>query len=156
MPIRPLIKNDRDPIHKMLSHLNNFNQDEKRVALEAIDAALRSPDDEYSVLCAHLRQGDLLGFICFGPKPLTEDCYNLYWIAVDKKFSRRGIGAELMLSMEEELLRKKARRIYIDTSSTQQYEAVRLFYEKCGFQVDSIQNDFYRIGDDKIIYRKEI
>jgi ribosomal protein S18 acetylase RimI-like enzyme len=156
MPIRPLTKNDRDAVYKMLSQLSKVDPEEKRTAMAMIDAALQAPDEEYSVLCAHLHQGDLLGFICFGPDPLSEDCYNLYWIMVDRKFGRRGIGSELMLSMEERLLRKNARRIYINISSAPQYEAVRLFYEKYGFLVDSILDDYYRSGVDKIMYRKEI
>jgi GNAT superfamily N-acetyltransferase len=125
--------------------------------MEVVDAALDHPEKgEYSIYCAHMPQGDPLGFICFGPIPMTDRCYDLYWLVVDKKFTGRGVGGELMLYMEETLVKKNGRRIYIDTSSAQQYDSARLFCENCGFFVDSVLDDFYRDGDDKIIYRKNL
>lgn len=157
IPVRPLVKDDREAIQRLLTRSTTFNQAEITTALEVVDAALAHPEkEEYIVYCAHLPAGDLIGFICFGPIPMTDRCYDLYWIVVDRKFTRRGVGAELMLSMEETLTKKNGRRIYIDTSSAPHYEAARLFYENCGFVVDSVLDDFYRLGDDKVIYRKEI
>jgi ribosomal protein S18 acetylase RimI-like enzyme len=157
IPVRPIVKDDRESIQRLLVRSTTFNQAEIDTALEVIDAALAQPEkEEYIVYCTHLPSGDLVGYICFGPIPMTDRCYDLYWIIVDRKFTRRGVGAELMLSMEETLTKKNGRRIYIDTSSAPQYEAARLFYENCGFVVDSVLDDFYRIGDDKVIYRKDI
>ena len=157
IPVKPLVKDDREAIQRLLVRSKTFNQAEIDTALEVIDAALAHPEkEEYTVYCTHLPSGDLIGFICFGPIPMTDRCYDLYWIIVDRKFTRRGVGAELMLNMEETLTQKNGRRIYIDTSSAPQYEAARLFYENCGFVVDSVLDDFYRVGDDKVIFRKEI
>ena len=35
---------------------------------------------------------EVLGYVSFGPTPLTESTYDLYWIAVDKSKHRAGVG----------------------------------------------------------------
>lgn len=157
MQIRPIIHDDQKQLARMLSTKQIFNDQEVAVALEIIEQVLQQPEkDDYTILCACLEPNIVVGYICFGPVPLTEGSYDLYWILVDKKFSRRGIGTELLLGMEEILVGKNARRIYIDTSSTPLYKPAREFYEKSGFWVDAVLEDFYRPGDDKIIYLKVI
>jgi len=58
--------------------------------------------------------------------------------------------------VEDMLKQKGARMIVAETSSQQKYEKPRLFYEKVGFTEVSRIGDFYRVGDDKIIYVKRI
>jgi ribosomal protein S18 acetylase RimI-like enzyme len=99
---------------------------------------------------------NLTGYICFGPVPMTDGCYDLYWIAVDEEFSRQGIAGKLLGFMEEFIIQKGARRIYVDTSTTAPYEPARSFYEKHGYQVACELKDFYREGDHKIIFMKEV
>lgn len=157
LQIRPLVREDREHLLRLLKERGTFIDIEIQTAMEVIDEALTRPErEEYIVFCACLNNSDPIGFICFGPIPMTEGCYDLYWIAVDRKYSGRGVGSELLVGMEEYLGKKNVRRIYADTSSTAPYEAARCFYEKFGFEVDSVLDDFYRPGDDKIIYRKEV
>ena len=157
IPIRPLYKEDRDAIQRLLIRSTPFNPAEIATAQGVIDTALDHPEkEEYSIYCAHPPLGDLLGFVCFGPIPMTDRCYDLNWIVVDHKFTGRGVGGELLLYMEETLVKKNGRRIYLDTSSAPQYEPGRRFYENRGFYIDSVLDDFYRDGYDKIIYRKNL
>lgn len=159
MLIRPFIADDRQHIVKMLKTNSTFAASERSLALEIIDQYLAQPPEkeDYIMLSACIGLEKVFaGYICFGAIPLTTGCYDLYWILVDKKFSRRGIGGELLLAMEEILFTKKARRIYIDTSSSEPYEPARNFYENNGFTVASILEDFYRPGDDKVIYLKNL
>jgi GNAT superfamily N-acetyltransferase len=116
IPIRPLYKEDRDAIQRLLIRSTPFNPAEIATAQGVIDTALDHPEKEaYSIYCAHLPLGDLLGFVCFGPIPMTDRCYDLNWIVVDHKFTGRGVGGELLLYMEETLVKKNGRRIYLDT-----------------------------------------
>ena len=127
------------------------------MALEVIDETLRRPErKDYYVFCSLDGSGSLEGYICFGPVPMTDNCYDLYWIAVDEKFSRKGVGEKLLGFMEEFVTRQKARRIYVETSSTLPYEPARSFYEKHGYQVVGVLKDFYREGNHKIIFMKEV
>ena len=77
-------------------------------------------------------------------------------IVVDEEFSRKGVGGKLLAFMEEFIIKKGARRIYVDTSSTPPYEPARAFYEKHGYRLAGLLEDFYRKGDHKVIFMKEV
>ena len=157
MELRSIISNDREKILRLLQDVKVFSRQEIKVALEVIDDALRWPEKkDYLTFCAFNGTGDLAGYICFGPIPMTDARYDLYWIAVDKRFSRKGVGGKLLGFMEKFLAGKKARRIYVETSSTEPYEAARLFYGKHGYQLVCSMKDFYREGDHKMIFMKEV
>jgi ribosomal protein S18 acetylase RimI-like enzyme len=155
--IWPVKAHNRKEVSRILRQGKTFNEQEVQVALEVFDEALRRPEkDDYRAYCALDSNGSLAGYICFGPIPMTEGCYDLYWIAVDEAFSRRGVGGKLLAFMEEFVIKKKARRIYVDTSSTPPYEPARSFYEKHGYHVACFLKDFYREGDHKVIFMKEV
>ena len=154
--VRPIIATDKEKLFHLLRQRGTFNETEIEVAIEVIEDTLASPEKEYYTYCAVESNGDIAGFICFGPIPMTDGCYDLYWIAVDKKFSRNGYGKKLLETMENYLIKEKARHIYIDTSSTAPYTAARIFYENHGFRLVATLHDFYRPGDDKLIFMKKI
>jgi len=157
MRIRPVTTHDRKEILRLLRQRGTFNQREIRVALDVIDEALDRPEKgDYHVFCARDGNANLAGYICFGPIPMTDGCYDLYWIAVDERMSKKGIGGKLLAFMEEFLVREGARQIYVDTSSTPPYEPARSFYEKHGYHVACLLEDFYRKGDHKVIFMKEV
>jgi hypothetical protein len=47
-------------------------------------------------------------------------------------------------------------RIYADTSQRIQYASTRAFYERCGYQLESLLVDFYAPGDGKAVYCKKL
>ncbi|MEW6614615.1 MAG: GNAT family N-acetyltransferase [Thermodesulfobacteriota bacterium] len=157
MFIRPLVFQDRSEILSLIEGTKTFNEMEIQVAAEVIDDALRHPEkSDYHIFSA-VDASDLpKGYICFGPIPMTQDGYDLYWIAVDKMASRQGIGGKLLEFMEANLRKKGARRVYVDTSSSPPYKAARAFYEKHGYQLVCVLDDFYREGDHKMIFMKEL
>ena len=157
MKIRPLKTHNKKEVSRLLKQAKTFNNQEIQVALEVVDEALRRPEKgDYCAFCALEGNGTLAGYICFGPIPMTEGCYDLYWIVVDKAFSRKGVGGKLLEFMEDFTIKKGARRIYVDTSSTPPYEPARGLYEKHGFRVTCLVEDFYRKGDHKVIFMKEV
>jgi len=157
MELQPLMPDDREKISRLLSQRNVFSHEEIKVALEVIDEALNGAGKrDYQVYCAFDGDQNLAGFICFGPIPMTEKCYDLYWIMVDETSSRQGVGGRLLGLMEKFVAREGARRIYVETSSTAPYEAARSFYERHGYQLVCSMNDFYRKGDHKMIFMKEV
>jgi ribosomal protein S18 acetylase RimI-like enzyme len=157
MIIRPAAYHDRDRIIQLLTQRGVFSEREIRVAMQVFDDAFGQPErEEYLFFCACNGRDELLGYICFGPITVTDDCYDLYWIAVDERFSRRRIGEKLLAFMEEEIAEKGARRVYIETSSTAPYETARSFYEKHHYGLVCVLADFYREGDHKMIYMKEV
>jgi GNAT superfamily N-acetyltransferase len=155
MYLQPLISDDRERISRLLRQGSVFNHGEIQVALEVIDAALNEAGKkDYQVFCAFDNDRNISGLICFGPIPMTDRCYDLYWIKVDEAFSRKGVGGTLLAFMEECVAREGARRIYVETSSTAAYQAARSFYKKHGYRLVCSLKDFYREGDHKMIFMK--
>ena len=157
MEVRPLTFDDREKISRLLRQRGIFNEKEVQVALDIIDETLHRPEKkDYYIFCAVDGSDSLAGYICFGPIPMTEASYDLYWIVVDGKFSRRGLGRKLLGFMEGFVRREGAQRIYVETSSAPPYEPARSFYEKHGYRRVCLLKDFYRQGDHKIIFTKEV
>jgi ribosomal protein S18 acetylase RimI-like enzyme len=152
--IRPLIREDREQILAMVKQQTHFHPCEIDVAMEVIDETF-NPSEDYRTLVAEEDNSRISGFISFGPIPLTERRYDLYWIVVAPAIGRRGIGTQLMAAMENELKTSGSGHIYIDTSSTEGYAKARAFYEKTGYHVAAHLKDFYREGDDRILYLKK-
>jgi predicted N-acetyltransferase YhbS len=157
MIIRPVRYQDRDEIVRLLTHRKVFNEREVQVALEVFDDAFRQPArEDYQAFCACDGESHIVGYICFGPITVTDRCYDLYWLIVDEMVSRQGVGRKLLAFMEEYAAGKGARRVYIETSSTPPYEGARAFYQKQNYALLCAIKDFYRIGDDKLIFAKEV
>lgn len=155
MIIRQCGEQDREQLFSLVGEIENFNAAEIALAREVIGDALRSEQNGYRLLVAVDRTDRLYGFICFGPVPITETSFDLYWIAVRPREARRGIGSLLLSTMEGELA-GRGNRVYVDTSSTAAYDSARAFYERHGYDVACVLPDFYRAGDDKIIYVKDV
>jgi len=151
------VSQDRAKLLHLLKQRGTFTEQEITVAMELIGICLDNRENkDYHIFCA-AEEGDIVtGYICFGPIPMTEGCYDLYWIAVEETQGRKGVGGRLLAWMEEFVLRYRGRRIYIDTSSTPAYGAARSFYEKHGFSPVCLLEDYYRVGDHKMILMKEV
>lgn len=151
--IAPIKPKDREQLVQIIKRQKNFLKCEIDIAIEVIDATFH-PKEDYRVLAAADPQQRMLGFVSYGPIPLTENRFDLYWIAVDPQQGRHGIGTMLLAEMEKRLSGNTPVHIYIDTSSTEGYLPARRFYEKQGYEIVAHVRDFYRNGDDKIVYRK--
>lgn len=101
-------------------------------------------------------RGQVLGFACFGPHPLTEGTFDLYWIAVDPEWRGRGIGHALLAQVEDEVRARGGRILVVETSGTAAYAPARRFYESCGYRYEAVIHDFYAPGDDLIIFCKPL
>lgn len=156
MAIRPVTPEDRDRIHAILLQRNVFNENEVEVALEVLDEYLRKGMGSGYETYGFYSPSGLAGYICFGPIPLTDDRYDLYWIAVDEGMSEKGIGNALLSYMEKNIGERRGRKIYAETSSTPPYHAARSFYRKNGYVVAAVLKEFYRSGDDKVVFLKDL
>lgn len=124
-------------------------------AVELVDLALTPNNKDYTVLVAD-RSGTLVGYACFGPTPMTEGTYDLYWIASDPTVRGQGVGASLISGMEADMRRRGARVIRIETSATEAYGPTRGFYASMKYTEEARFRDFYKVGDDLIILAKRL
>ena len=126
------------------------------VAEEVIDSYLGDPSQSgYLILVSELNSV-VAGYICFGPTPLTEGTWDIYWMAVAPDKQRQGIGGALMESAEKEIMRAKGRLVIIETSSTPAYEKTKRFHTSHGYEIIARLPDFYALGDDKLILQKRL
>lgn len=150
--IRTANSKDEQPLFELVARIDNFTSEEKELAREVVRDGLASEKNGYHILVAENEQALLAGFICYGPIPITLCSWDLYWIAVHPDQARRGMGSRLLAAMERRLT--AGSRIYIDTSSTEGYGKARSFYQRHGYSVACVLADFYRPGDDKILFAK--
>lgn len=154
--LRALQPEDREPVHDILVRTGHFTGVEISTALELIDDWLgRGEPSGYLCFVATEPADDVvLGYVCVGPVPLTDGTYDLYWVAVDPRMQGRGIGRALLDWAEAEVERRNGRLLLIETSSQELYRATVRFYERCGYTLVARIADFYRLGDDKLVFGK--
>jgi GNAT superfamily N-acetyltransferase len=88
------------------------------------------------------------------PERLTDRAWNMLLIAVHPVQQGKGCGTALLQSVEKTLVGRGARMLIIETSGLDGFEAQRAFYRKCGYDEEARIRDFYRSGDDKVVFRK--
>jgi ribosomal protein S18 acetylase RimI-like enzyme len=153
--IRPLAKRDREPVRTILENAGNFTAKEIETALELVDEWLAHGEDSGYLTYVLESTNDpfpVLGYVCFGEAPLTTGSYDLYWIAVDTKHHRGGFGRTLVQFAEQEIARRGGRMLLIETSSQETYGATIAFYEGTGYALIARIKDYYKPGDDKLIF----
>lgn len=90
------------------------------------------------------------------PERLTDGTYNLYLIAVHNDLQGKGIGGQLMRYVENLLQSTNKRILLVETSSLPEFELTRRFYDKCGYNREAVIRDFYRDGEDKVVFWKKL
>jgi len=153
--LRPMVSTDREPVLKLIRATGFFAPDEVKVAEELVDVYLNKPGQrDYFIVVIENDQGRVAGYLTYGPTPLTEGTWDLYWIAVSPNEQNKGYGQKLVLWLEDEVRRQRGRLILIETSSQPKYQPTRKFYEKLGYIEIARVPDFYRPGDDRVIFGK--
>ena len=157
--IRRLEPHDRLFIEKMVISSGKFNDVEIATALELVDEALNRGEESgylFAVLEFGKKDPVVQGYACYGPAPLTQGAYDLYWIVVDPASQGKGVGSRLLEYVEKDVLRRGGRMILIETSSQETYGATVRFYERNGYHLAARIRNFYRVGDDKLVFQKEL
>jgi ribosomal protein S18 acetylase RimI-like enzyme len=155
--VRKIKPADRASIIELLAGIDAFDSADKSLALELVDTWLADPSkDEYRFIVAADENDQIIGYICYGQTPLTEGTYDVYWIGVSPAYAGYGIGTRLLEKVESILDDENGRLILIETSSSQMYAPARHFYLKNGYRVADTIPDFYRRGEDRIIFIKNL
>jgi ribosomal protein S18 acetylase RimI-like enzyme len=155
--ITPLRKDDREKIKSILTETNNFNSDEISIAMELIDLYISDDNQKDYEIFVDINEEDkslINGYVCIGPRPLTESTYDLYWIAVNPSIQSKGVGSKLVKHIEEHIKKKNGRLVLIETSGKPSYEKERKFYEKNLYTKLVEIKDFYKINDSLVVYGK--
>lgn len=172
----------RHRVREILDATAVFRDDEVAVALELFDEAFavstaRAPYDPGGGVATYefvgsfsreggvddgrsSREGDtgptLVGYACYGATPGTDRTYDLYWIAVHPAFQGEGDGTRLLDEVERRLRERDARLLVVETSSREEYEPTRRFYEARGYRRVAVLADYYAPGDGRVVYIKRL
>ncbi|MGE5841276.1 MAG: GNAT family N-acetyltransferase [Deltaproteobacteria bacterium] len=147
---------DRKRVREIVDSSGFFSNAEIEVAVELVQERLnKGIESGYHFLFAE-KDRQVAGYSCFGPIPCTVESYDIYWIAVQDRLRGSGLGAEILKRVEERIRETRGKRIYVETSSREQYEPTRSFYSRRGYRKEATLKDFYSPGDDKVIYLREL
>lgn len=152
--MRTMRHDDIPRLEDILLATGAFSEAEIVVAVELLELVANDPDQQdYEVAVAEAGE-HVAGYVLFGPVPLTEGNFDLYWIAVDPACQGGGVGRRLMQHVEEQVRKRDGRLLCLETSSQGGYLRTRQFYEQAGYVEESCIRDFYKPGDDRLTYVK--
>jgi GNAT superfamily N-acetyltransferase len=149
---------DGDQIHFITANAGVFSQEE----IECVDELWQeyqeggSEQTGYYWLVERDEKDTLFGYSCYGPRSLTSGTYDLYWIAVDSRLHRSGVGRRLLEATEQAVRELGGRLLFVETSGLPKYEATRRFYLGTGYTLEATIQDFYAEGDDLVIFTKHL
>lgn len=146
-------REERDAIGAITRSTGVFSQEELETVFELFDGYTNNPASGYEFLSAAIGN-QLAGFACFGPTALAEGAFDYYWLSTDAALQRRGVGRALCDAVEQEVRKRKGRMIVIWTSGTGEYLPATRLYDRLGYVREGRIRDFYKPGDDLLIFVK--
>jgi D-alanine-D-alanine ligase len=147
---------DVESIKGLVESSTFFCSEELQIAVELVQERLaKGICSGYHFLFSE-QAGAVIGYACFGPIPGTRDSHDLYWIAVKNDQRGFGLGKVILKRVEQKVTTLGGKKIYVETSSRNQYKPTQAFYTKCGYKKEAVFKDFYSPGDDKIVYVKTL
>jgi ribosomal protein S18 acetylase RimI-like enzyme len=152
--MRNLKREDLPALMRILNDTGAFTDIEVGCAVELLGIVLDDPHQQDYIVAVAEEDGHVVGYVLYGPVPLTEGNFDLYWIATDPNVQGRGFGRRLLAHVEADARKRGGRMVCLETSSQGGYERTRIFYEQSGYIEESRIRDFYRPGDDRITYVK--
>ena len=150
------MERDGEGVVDAAARAGNFKPVEVDCVRELWDAYQQSGEASGYIFVVGRDGERVLSFACFGPHPLTEGTFDLYWLSTLPEARRRGIGLALLARVEAEVRARAGRLLVVETSSLPDYSAARRFYESCGYRNEATIHGFYDPGDDLVIYVKEL
>jgi GNAT superfamily N-acetyltransferase len=154
--LRDLRPEDRQSIERILRAVGVFREPEVQIGLELVDETFQpGPSTDYRWFVAD-RAGAVVGFACFGPVPLTEGTFDLYWIAVEPGSQGSTVAEMLDEAVTTAVRSLGARWLLAETSSLPEYGRAHRFYARRGYRLVGKIEDFYRPGDDRLTFGKRL
>lgn len=155
--IRFMKKEDRKKVMDIIESAGMFTDAEIVVAEELIDRFLDVPGQkDYQVVVIEDGRHNVVGYLCYGPTDLTEGVYDIYWTAVSPECQGKGFGRAMFDWLENRIGAENGRMIIIETSSQPKYRPTRQFYLNSDCREVARIPDFYKPGDDRVIYIKRL
>ena len=150
--IRPITRADLEDLKKVVDSCELFPSE---YLAEMIDDYLYNPDtQDFWFTCVDNQKAIAIGYCV--PEKFTDGTYNLLAIGVARDAQRKGIAREMTLYIEQYLKEKDGRVLIVETSSDDAQAAARNFYTRLGYLQTATIPDFWKEGEDKIVFWKKL
>jgi D-alanine-D-alanine ligase-like ATP-grasp enzyme/ribosomal protein S18 acetylase RimI-like enzyme len=147
---------DVEAIREVTASTDYFHNHEIPVAVELVEERLaKGASSGYEFVVAEC-EGRVIGYTSFGPIPCTQSSFDWYWLAVRPELQGFGFGKELLRQVEVRAKAMGGTRLYCETSGRPKYASTRAFYERLGFTLCEILDDYYEPGDGRATYVKPL
>jgi len=153
--LRALLPTDRAPLEAVVRSDGTFREEEVKVAVELIDEALTNRASDYWIVVAD-EDDAVIGYICYGPTPMTDSSFDLYWIVTHRDARGKGVAGQLIGAMERDVAARGATGVRIETSHLESYGSARRVYDRHEYEEVSRIPDFYREGDALVTFYKRL
>jgi len=152
--IRPATKTDEAKILALIGRQRSADARQAQKYYSAYFKKRQRPSDGVIVAASN---GGIVGISGYFYDDYSDNgIYWLGWTYVRQSHQQRGIGARLLNEVLNELRRRKARKVFVDTSSKEFYRRAYKFYRKAGFTKQGVLKDYYSDGEDQIILGKDL
>ncbi len=147
---------EAEDILKITATVGVFSDDEVDTVRELLDGYYNSPEESGYYFLSYREDDRVLGYLCWGPRALSDGGYDLYWICVSREAQGKGAGVALMQRFEQEARQRNGTWLIIETSSTPHYAPARRLYERSGYEKSMELADFYHPGDNLLVYTRRL
>ncbi|MFH1379550.1 MAG: GNAT family N-acetyltransferase [bacterium] len=145
-----------EPYINIARRADIFSPKEIKIIKDLLIDCRSSVDGDY-VIIDEKQGSQLVGFAVIGRIEWTRFSWDLYWVIVDKKHQRQGIGQKLLKRVEEFLLKTAQHTVVVaEISSNREYAPAAAFFSNAGFSKAGILPDYFSKGDSLITYYKEV
>jgi ribosomal protein S18 acetylase RimI-like enzyme len=150
--IRPIIEADIEYLKDVLDSIELFPSE---ILEDMISDYFTNPDNE-EIWFTGIDHDIPISLGYCAPEKLTDGTFKLYAIGVKNNLQGKGIGKLMMTFIAEELRLSGHRILIVETSSTHDFELTRKFYENLSYSKEAVIRDFWKDGDEKVIYLKKL
>lgn len=154
--IRKTNSQDASGIRDLIAKSGLFHEDEVETVFGVYQQFYADALDEGHQWAVFEEEGQLVGVAYFAPEALSNNVWNLYFIAVLPDSKGTGIGKQLVSFTEQQASAAGGRLLIVETSSLDSFEPTRAFYARCGFEEAGRIRDYYGDGEAKVIFLKDL
>ena len=154
--VRPVCEADEKAVLRVLSASELFSSDELPGLMDVIKghfAVTGHANEEDGGVLVVEAAGGIAAVAYYAPERMTQGTWNLYMLVVDPEQRRHRFGTMLIDAVERTLLRR-AHLLLVETIDLPAFLAARSLYLRSGFTLEARVRDFYKPGEDKLIFRK--
>lgn len=153
--IRLAIADDIPALDQLAGAIGLFQPEELEFFGSMVRDHLEGEQDEPHCWLVDVEE-TLLAAAYYAPESFAEGVWNLYFIAVHPEAQGQGRGSALLSYVENVLATQGDRLLLVETSGLDSFAKTRAFYRKNGYDEEARIRDFYKPGEDKIIFRKAL